>query len=47
MRSLLFIFVAVIAIPLLLEWSLAHFGLVVVVAVAWWIWSKWQRRSHA
>ena len=45
-RLLIFLVVAVL-IQFLVVWALTHFGLIILGACGWWMWSLWMGRNHA
>ena len=45
-RLLIFLVIAML-IQFLLMWALAHYGLIVLGACSWWMWSLWTGRNHA
>jgi hypothetical protein len=46
--SRLLIFLALATVILLgFEWLFTHFGLVVLGAGGWWMWSQWEGRRNA
>ena len=47
MRRLLIFLVFATLIPLVLELIFAHFGLIVLVGGAWWMWSLSEGRRNA
>ncbi|MGD1014712.1 MAG: hypothetical protein ABR963_10035 [Acidimicrobiales bacterium] len=43
----LLIFLAIVAlIQFVLVWALTHFGLILLGAASWWMWSLWNGRRH-
>jgi len=47
MFRLLVYFAVVVLIQFLLMWALTHYGLILLGACSWWIWSLWNGRRHA
>jgi len=45
-RFLIFL-VIVVLIQFLLAWVLTHYGLILLGACSWWMWSLWNGRQHA
>jgi len=45
-RLLIFLVIAML-IQFLLVWALTHYGLIVLGACSWWMWSLWNGRNHA
>jgi hypothetical protein len=45
-RFLIFL-VIVVLIQYLLAWALLHFGIIVLGACSWWMWSLWSGRRSA
>ena len=42
MNRLLILLVVGVLIEFVLSWAFAHYGLVVLGACSWWMWSLWQ-----
>jgi hypothetical protein len=47
MRRLLIFLVLLVLIEFVLPWALAHYGLIVLGASSWWMWSLWQGHRRA
>ena len=47
MARLLIFLVIVVLIQFLLMWVLTHYGLILLGACSWWMWSLWSGRRHA
>ena len=45
-RFLIFL-VIVVLIQYLLAWALLHFGIIVLGACSWWMWSLWSGHRNA
>ena len=45
-RLLIFLVIAMF-IQLLLVWAFTHYGLIVLSACSWWMWSLGNGRNHA
>ena len=45
-RLLIFLVIAML-IQFLLVWAFTHYGLIVLGACSWWMWSLWTGRNHA
>jgi hypothetical protein len=46
MARLLIFLVIVVPIQFVLVWALTHFGLILLGAASWWMWSLWNGRRH-
>lgn len=47
MARLLIFLVIVVLIQYLLAWALLHYGIIMLGACSWWMWSLWNGRHHA
>jgi hypothetical protein len=47
MVRLLIFLVIVVLIQYLLTWALLHYGIIVLGACSWWMWSLWNGRRNA
>jgi hypothetical protein len=47
MNRLLILLVVAVLIEFVLSWALTHYGLVVLGACSWWMWSLWQGNRRA
>ena len=47
MPRLLIFLVIVVLIQYLLEWALIHYGIILLGACSWWMWSLWSGRRNA
>jgi hypothetical protein len=47
MVRLLIFLVVVVLIQYLLTWALIHYGIILIGACSWWIWSLWSGRRNA
>jgi hypothetical protein len=47
MARLLIFLVIVVLIQYLLTWALLHYGIIVLGACSWWMWSLWSGRRNA
>ena len=46
MSRLLIFLVAAVALQFAIVWVLTHFGLIVLGATGWWMWSRWSEHHH-
>lgn len=47
LTRVLLILVAITLAQFLLIWVLSHFGIVVLGACGWWLWSSWEGHKSA